>query len=213
MAAQDQSLFTRNYQSKIAKNGADPKCRFCDQYDETIDHLVSGCSVLTPNEYKNRHDRVGQYLHWKICKHYNTPHAEKWYEHKSPPVVEGENTTILWDFPINTDRAIQANRPDIVIKDHKSKTCLLIDMTIPTDRNISVKEFDKLSKYKDLQTEIERMWHLKTTIVPVVVGALGMVKKGIQNHLNAIPGEPNLQEIQKIVLTSTTHLLRKALSI
>ena len=26
MAAQDQSLFTRNYQSKIAKNGTDPKC-------------------------------------------------------------------------------------------------------------------------------------------------------------------------------------------
>ena len=120
---------------------------------------------------------MGQYLHWKICKHYNTPHADKWYEHKTPPVVEGENTTILWDFPINTDRAIQANRPDIVIKDHKSKTCLLNDMTIPTDRNISVKEFDKLSKYKDLQIEIERMWHLKTTIVPVVVGALGMVKR------------------------------------
>ena len=159
MAAQDQSLFTRNYQSKIAKNGADPKCRFCDQCDETIDHLVSGCSVLIPNEYKNRHDRVGQYLHWKICKHYNTPHADKWYEHKTPPVVEGENTTILWDFPINTDRAIQANRPDIVIKDHKSKTCLLIDMTISTDRNISVKELDKLSKYKDLQIEIEPMWH------------------------------------------------------
>ena len=86
-------------------------------------------------------------------------------------------------------------------------------MTIPTDRNISVKEFDKLSKYKELQIEIERMWHLKTTIVPVVVGSLGMVKKGIQNHLNTIPGEPNLQEIQKIVLTSTTHLLRKTLSI
>ena len=131
----------------------------------------------------------------------------------APPAVEGENTTVLWDFRINTDRAIQANRPDIVIKDHKSKTCLLIDMTIPTDRNISVKEFDKLSKYKDLQIEIDRMWHLKTTIVPVVVGALGMVKKGIQNHLNTIPGEPNLQEIQKIVLISTTHLLRKALSI
>ena len=88
MAAQDQSLFTRNYQSKIVKNGTDPKCCFCDQYDETIDHLVSGCSILTPTEYKNRHDRVGQYLHWKICKHYKTPHAEKWYEHKTPPVVE-----------------------------------------------------------------------------------------------------------------------------
>ena len=91
--------------------------------------------------------------------------------------MEGENTTILWDFPIKTDRTIQANRPDIVIKNYKSKTCLLIDMTIPTDRNISVKEFDKLSKYKDLQIEIERMWQIKTTVTPVVFGALRMVKR------------------------------------
>ena len=173
---------------------------------------MSGCSIFTSTEYKNRHDRVGEYLHWKISKHCKTPHTEKWYEHKTPPVV-GESTTILWDFQINTDRTIQANRPDIVIKDYKSRTCLLIDMTIPTDRNISVKEFDTLSKYKDLQIEIERMWQLKTTVIPVVIGALGMVKKEVLNHLKLIPGEPNLQEIQKIVLTSTSHILRKALSI
>ena len=41
------------------------------------------------------------------------PHAEKWYESKTPPVVEGDDITILWDLPINTDRAIQANRPGI----------------------------------------------------------------------------------------------------
>ena len=51
IAAQDQSLFTRNYQANILKNGADPKCRFCDQHTETIDHLVSGCTVLAPTEY------------------------------------------------------------------------------------------------------------------------------------------------------------------
>ena len=39
MAAQDQSLFTRNYQARIIKNGADPKCRMCEKFDETIDHL------------------------------------------------------------------------------------------------------------------------------------------------------------------------------
>ena len=113
--------------------------------------------IFKPSEYSNRHDRIGQYIHCKMCKHYNTPHCEKWYEHKTPPVI-GESTTILWVIPINTDRTIKANRPDIVIKDYKSKTCLLNDMTIPTDRKISVKEFDKLSKYEDLQIEIERMW-------------------------------------------------------
>ena len=127
-AAQDQTLFTRNYQANILKNGASPKYRFCDKFDETIDHLVSGCPVLTPSEYVKRHDRVGQYLHWGICKHYGIEAHQNWYEHQPDPVTEGPNVTILWDFPVNTDRTIQANRPDIIIKDHNDKTCLLIDM-------------------------------------------------------------------------------------
>ena len=32
------------------------------QYDETIDHLESVCSILTSIEYKSRHDRVGHCL-------------------------------------------------------------------------------------------------------------------------------------------------------
>ena len=62
-AAQDQSLITKNFQANIIRNGTDLKCRFCGEKVETIDHLISECSVLTPGEYKKRHDRVGQYLH------------------------------------------------------------------------------------------------------------------------------------------------------
>ena len=86
-------------------------------------------------------------------------------------------------------------------------------MSIPTDQNIPAKEFDKRSKYKDLEIEIQRIWKLRTSTVPVIVGALGMIKKGCQKHLDAIPGEPQLQEIQKTVLTSTEHILRKDLFI
>jgi len=213
VAAQDQSLFTRNYQANILHNGANPNCRFYDKHVETIDHIVSGCSIMAPNEYKNRHDRVGQYIHWNVCQHYAIESTEKWYEHKPLPVIDSPKVTILWDFPIRTDRTIQANRPDIVIKDKKEKTCLMIDMSVPTDNNVSAKEFEKLSKYKDLEIEVNKMWHLKTKTVPVIVGALGMIKKDTQKHLQRIPGKLNLSEIQKIVLTSTAHILRRALSI
>lgn len=212
LAAQDQSLFTRNYQANVLHNGADPRCRFCDDKTETIDHLVSGCSILTPGEYKNRHDRVGQYLHWKICRHFSINTKDNWYEHHPEPVTEGQDVTILWDFPIHTDRTIQANRPDIVVKDKKNNNCLLIDMSVPSDRNVSAKVFEKLAKYKDLEIEVEKMWHLKTKTIPVVVGALGLIKKGTNQFLEKIPGNPSLYEVQKIVLNSTAHLLRRALS-
>ena len=34
-------------------------------------------------------------------------------------------------------------------------------MTVPSDRNIALKETEKKCKYKDLELEIQRMWHMK----------------------------------------------------
>ena len=71
VTVQDQSHFTRNFQANILHNGVDPRCRFCNISTETINHLTSGCTILAPNEYTNRRSRVGQYIYWKICYHYN----------------------------------------------------------------------------------------------------------------------------------------------
>ena len=97
---------------------------------------------------------MGQYLHWRIYQHYNAQHAEHRYEHHPEPVTEGNDATILWDFTIHTDRSIKANRPGITVKDQKEKTCLLIDMTVPSDKNVSLKKYEKASKYKGLEIEI-----------------------------------------------------------
>ena len=86
-------------------------------------------------------------------------------------------------------------------------------MKIPVDKNVSVAEFEKLSKYKDLEMEVEKLWHMKTVTIPVVIGALGMIKKSTEKHLEKIPGSQNLGEMQKTTLSGTTHILRKTLSI
>ena len=132
---------------------------------------------------------------------------------KPEPVVETESATILWDFAIHTYRKIDTNKPDITINYHKNNSSLLADLMLPLDKNLSSGEFGIISKYKDLEVEIERMWHLKPTLIPVNVGALGTVKKGTDKYLQQIPGKPSLTEIQKIILTSTAHIPRNALSI
>lgn len=57
---------------------------------------------------------------------------------------------------MQTDRTIQVNRPNIVVQIHIHKTCLIIDITIPDDCNISVKAFVKLNKNKDLEIEFSK---------------------------------------------------------
>ena len=86
-------------------------------------------------------------------------------------------------------------------------------VAVPSDQNNLLKAFQKLSKYKYLEIEVTKMWKLKTNIIPVVIGALGIIKMESQNFIDQIPGKSSLQEIQKIVLTSTTQILQKVLSI
>ena len=151
--------------------------------------------------------------HWEICKNYNIEVTDKYYEHKPTTETENKEATILWDMPIQTDKEIKANRPDIVVKNKKERTCQLIDMSVPIERNTSLKVTEKLSKYKDLEIEIERMWGFNTMTIPVVVGALGLIKKGMEKYISTIPGNIKIQELQKCVLLGTAHILRRSLSI
>ena len=215
IAAQDQSLPTRWYQHNILKKpDVDPKCRLCGRFDETIDHLVSGGPELAKTENIQWPQQGSCTLHWKICKEFGIEVKERWYEHEPKTVTENDSVTILWDndMPIHTDRTIAANRLDIVLKNKKDKTCLLIDMTILLDTNTSVKTTEKLTKYKDLEIEVERMWELIQSRC-LCVGALCTIKKDMENYSNKIPGNINIHELQKITLLSTAHLLRRVLSI
>jgi len=85
-------------------------------------------------------------------------------------------------------------------------------VSIPGDKNTSVKVVEKLSKYKDLEIEIERMWGMKITTVPVVIGALCVIKKGTDQFMKKIPRNIRLQELQKATLLGTAHILRKVLT-
>ena len=71
----------------------------------------------------------------------------------------------------------------MTVKNKREKTCKLIDVKIPADKNVSIAEFEKLSKYKDLEIEVEKLWHMKTVTIPVVIGALGMIKKRVLKNI------------------------------
>ena len=57
---------------------------------------------------------------------------------------------MLWNQGIHTDREVTAVRPDVIIKNKKEKTCILIDIIDDVDRSVVQKEVEKKLKYKSL---------------------------------------------------------------
>ena len=63
---------------------------------------------------------------YSICKAVGIETTDKWYTHMPKPVCEEGDVTVLWNQAVHTDREVTANRPDIIIKNKKEKTCTLI---------------------------------------------------------------------------------------
>jgi hypothetical protein len=95
---------------------------------------------------------------------------------------------ILWNQQVQTDRTIPNNKPDIIIRDNEKRTCMLIDVAISGVRNVIKKEAEKILKFKDLTTEIQRMWNVKTKVIPVIIGATGTISKSFRKYVRNIPG-------------------------
>ena len=81
----------------------------------------------------------------------------------------------MWNQQVQTDRTIPNSKPDVVIRDNEKGTCMSIDVEISGDRNVIKKEAEKILKYKDLAIEIQRMWNVKTKVIPVIIRANGAI--------------------------------------
>jgi len=114
---------------------------------------------------------------------------------------------VLWNQAIHTDREVTANRTDIIKK-----------KTMHTDRCGNTRrqkgcanEAEKKLKYRSLYIEIQRMWNLKCTIIPVKTGATGIVTRSLRKNLEAVPGKHSTDSLQKTAILGTSHIIREVL--
>jgi len=61
-AIRDQVICTCVYQAKIMGSHVSVMCRLCGKQEETIQHILAGCSVLAPTCYLKRHNLVASFI-------------------------------------------------------------------------------------------------------------------------------------------------------
>ena len=71
------------------------------------------------------------------------------------------------------------------------------------------KEADGIIKYTEPTIKVQRMWHVKAKVIPVITGANGTISKSLRQYLSNIPGKHEIKGLQ--VILGTTHILRKVL--
>ena len=61
----------------------------------------------------------------------------------------------------------------------KKRISKIIDSPVPANHRIKVKECEKRDNYLDLARELKKLWNMKVSVVPLVIGAFATVTEGL----------------------------------
>lgn len=162
---------------------SDSKCPQCGQEDCTLRHILSACpKALSEGRYTWRHNKVlkeiAQFLHLfiedrrdkgKVTEKGILTRANDW----KLDVDIGKNLR----FP--PDIIVTSLRPDMVVTSRRSRTIIVIELSVPWENNIAERHEFKMSKYQNLTDELTRkQWN--TRLFAVEVGARGFPAKSLR---------------------------------
>ena len=85
---------------------------------------------------------------------------------------------------IQTDKDLAHNIP--YAKVVEKKQVWLINVAIPGDDRVDLKEMEKIFKHPDVEVKVKRIWEKKAAIVLVVICALGSVPRKFMKQLKTL---------------------------
>ena len=92
----------------------------------------------------------------------------------------------------------------------KKKECVIIDYAESGDIRTQMKEDEKFEKFENL---ISKLWSVQTTVVAIIIGALGTITDRLTSFLAMVGVSLAFETIQKSALLGSAHILRKVLEI
>ena len=213
-----QLLPTKLYTGKKIKttNHQDYTCRMCGKGQESVAHVLAGCSAIAQTKYVERHNSVLRILFFEILTKYNLLPREEyvWYKRISPkPVYENEELKALWDVPLFAEQVeVQANRIDAQVIDKVKKEVMLIEMSCPWMENRQRKMEEKMRKYGPLRWELKLQYPgYKVSQHNIIMDVLGGYSKDVRKSIKCLVGDRCdlvLKQMQKAMLSCTLNIAR-----
>ena len=79
------------------------------------------------------------------------------------------------------------------------------------DHRVKLEESEKKNKSRDLARELNKLWNMKVAVIPIVIGALDRVTKGLVKGLEELKIRGRVEIILTTALLRSTRILRRVL--
>ena len=84
-----------------------------------------------------------------------------------------------------------------------------MDLAVLANHRVKLKESEKLNIYLDLARELNKLWNMKVTIIPIVIGTFGTVTKKLTKELEDMEIRGRVKTIQTTTLLRSARILRR----
>ena len=208
-AIQEEEIFTRSLKSKrLTDEHINPNCRLCGNQKETIQHIIASCPNLRASMYLPlRHNKVANVIYQNIV-----PKEEGKCTQPIGEFYSNEQIEIWWDTKIKTLTPVQQNKPDIVMWKKEDKQCLIIDISVGLDVNVTKNFHQKRDNYLPFAAELKRLYDkFNFEVIPITISATGLVTNDLKLMLKRI-GIENIDDValkcQKSALLGTLKIVK-----
>ena len=184
-------------------------CRLCNQYPETVEHILSGYPELAQRHYLWTHNDALKYVLSALpVKHgIKERHIGPKQEPRSYYTNREKNIEIMRDCSVTTGTRMpdEGNRPDLQVINRREEKIDVVEMACPSWRNRAETDERKTRKYTTVREELkERYPGYEVRQTSIVVDILGGFDRGLMDELSKIIGKvaakQALETMQKTIL-------------
>ena len=87
----------------------------------------------------------------------------------------------------------------------------IVDFAVLADHGVKLKDSEKKDKYLDLARVLKKLWNMKVTFIPIVIGAFGTVTRELIKRLEDLKIRGRVETIETTALLKTARILRRVL--